>query len=111
MPGENSRQKGSIWIDEAKSIIMKNMGGSSTLTISAIQFLALHEMHNGNYTSAWNLVGESRAYQGQKQKAKSDCRRDCYPHDTRFAAIRDGRIDLVLATRMPPTADVGCFCI
>lgn len=58
MPGENSRQKGSIWIDEAKSLIMKSMRGSSTLTISAIQFLALHEMHDGNYTSAWNLVGE-----------------------------------------------------
>lgn len=75
MPGDNSRQKGSIWIDEAKSIIMRNMGGSSTLTISAIQFLALHEMHNGNYTSAWNLVGESALvvdWQKLKQQRCSD---------------------------------------
>ncbi|KAK2591191.1 hypothetical protein QQS21_011125 [Conoideocrella luteorostrata] len=57
MPEENSGQKGSVWVDEAKSIVMRNLSGSSTLTISAIQFLALHEMHEGNYTSAWNLVG------------------------------------------------------
>jgi hypothetical protein len=93
MPGENSRQKGAIWIDEAKSIIMRNMGGSSTLTISAIQFLALHEMHNGNYTSAWNLVGECtgrRACRDLGSKASSNsCYRYCNSDDIGSAAIRN----------------------
>ena len=58
MPREHSRASGLVWADQAKALIMKNTAAMSTLTISAIQFLALHEMHDGKYTSAWNLVGE-----------------------------------------------------
>jgi hypothetical protein len=38
-------------------LITSNFDHISTLTISAVQFLVLHEMHEGEYTSAWNLVG------------------------------------------------------
>lgn len=57
MQGDKCRENGAAWAEEAKSMIMKNMDTVSTLSISAIQFLALHEMHDGNYTTAWTLVG------------------------------------------------------
>ena len=59
MSGPNSSGDGLRWAAEAKSLIMDNFNRVSTLTITAIQFLALHEMHGGEYTSAWNLVGMS----------------------------------------------------
>ena len=59
MSGLNSAGDGLRWAAEAKSLIMDNFNRVSTLTITAIQFLVLHEMHGGEYTSAWNLVGMS----------------------------------------------------
>lgn len=58
MPGPNSKSDGQRWVEEAKSLIMKSLDRVSTLTMSAIQFLALHEMHEAQYTSAWNLIGK-----------------------------------------------------
>lgn len=60
MPGSHSQRNGQKWADNAKGLIMKSLDHVSTLTISAIQFLALHDMHQGEYTSACNLVGTSR---------------------------------------------------
>ena len=58
MSRANNQSDGRRWVDEAKSLIMKSLDGISTLTMSAIQFLVLHEMHEANYTSAWNLAGK-----------------------------------------------------
>ncbi|CZR64015.1 uncharacterized protein PAC_13912 [Phialocephala subalpina] len=52
----SSDVKGQKWIDDAKTLIFRSLDRISTLTISAIQFVALHEMHQGDYTSAWNLT-------------------------------------------------------
>lgn len=60
MPGSNSKSDGQRWVNEAKDLIMKSLDRVSTLTMSAIQFLALHEMHEAQYTSAWNLIGKRR---------------------------------------------------
>jgi hypothetical protein len=57
MPGETNKSDGRRWVEEAKMLITKNLDRISTLTMSAIQFLALHEMHEAEYTSAWNLIG------------------------------------------------------
>jgi hypothetical protein len=57
MPGEDSKSNGRRWVEEAKILVMKSLNRVSTLTMSAIQFLALHEMHEAEYTSAWNLIG------------------------------------------------------
>jgi hypothetical protein len=57
MPGEDSKSNGRRWAEEAKILVMKSLDRVSTLTMSAIQFLALHEMHEAEYTSAWNLIG------------------------------------------------------
>lgn len=57
LPGSSSRGNGLKWAAEARSLITSNFDHISTLTISAVQFLVLHEMHEGEYTSAWNLVG------------------------------------------------------
>lgn len=57
MTGESSKSDGQKWADEAKSIVLRSLDRISTLTASAIQFLVLHEMHEAQYTSAWNLVG------------------------------------------------------
>jgi hypothetical protein len=58
MPGEKNKSDGLRWVEEAKSLIMKSLDRVSTLTMSAIQFLVLHEMHQAEYTSAWNLAGK-----------------------------------------------------
>jgi hypothetical protein len=58
MPGANNKSDGRRWVEEAKSLVMKSLDRISTLTMSAIQFLVLHEMHEANYTSAWNLAGK-----------------------------------------------------
>lgn len=58
MPGASSKSDGRRWVEEAKMLIMKNLDRVSTLTMSAIQFLVLHEMHEAEYTSAWNLAGK-----------------------------------------------------
>ena len=58
MPGASNKSDGRRWVQEAKDIISKNLDRVSTLTTSAIQFLVLHEMHEAEYTSAWNLVGK-----------------------------------------------------
>lgn len=57
LPGSSSRRNGLKWAAEARSLITSNFDHISTMTISAVQFLVLHEMHEGEYTSAWNLVG------------------------------------------------------
>ncbi|KAH0531155.1 hypothetical protein TsFJ059_000023 [Trichoderma semiorbis] len=57
LPGSSSRRNGLKWAAEARSLITSNLDHISTMTISAVQFLVLHEMHEGEYTSAWNLVG------------------------------------------------------
>ncbi|OPB36105.1 hypothetical protein A0O28_0108790 [Trichoderma guizhouense] len=57
LPGSSSRRNGLRWAAEARSLITSNFDHISTMTISAVQFLVLHEMHEGEYTSAWNLVG------------------------------------------------------
>ena len=58
MSGSNNKSDGHRWAEEAKNLISKSLDRVSTLTTSAIQFLVLHEMHEAEYTSAWNLVGE-----------------------------------------------------
>lgn len=58
MTGPNSHRNGLRWVEEAKWLIMKSLDHMSTLTISAIQFLALHEVHEGEFTAGWNLVGK-----------------------------------------------------
>ncbi len=57
MAGADERADESRWAAEARHLIMNSFHRLSTLTIAAIQFLVLHELHGGEYTSAWNLVG------------------------------------------------------
>jgi hypothetical protein len=57
MTGESNKRDGQKWANEAKGIVLRSLDRISTLTTSAIQFLVLHEMHEAQYTSAWNLVG------------------------------------------------------
>lgn len=54
---ENSLQDGLRLADEAKWLVTRSLNRRSTLTITALQFLALHEMHNGDFTAASNLAG------------------------------------------------------
>ena len=54
-----SAERGRIWVAEARDMIFRSLDHVSTLTITAIQFLVMHDMHEGDFTSAWNLVGES----------------------------------------------------
>ncbi|KAE8440368.1 hypothetical protein EG329_008327 [Mollisiaceae sp. DMI_Dod_QoI] len=53
--GASNKSKGQKWVDEAKTLVFGSLDCISTLTVSAIQFLILHEMHQGKYTSAWNM--------------------------------------------------------
>lgn len=54
---KNGQEQGRLWIEEAKSLAFKSLDSISTLNISVLQFLATHEMQEGNFMSAWNLIG------------------------------------------------------
>ena len=58
MAVENAHQDGRKWAEEAKWQIMRSLDGISSLTVSAIQFMALHEMHGAEYTAAANIAGK-----------------------------------------------------
>lgn len=49
--------KGRSWVAEAKSMVMENLDQISTLPILALQTLAMHDVHEADITSAWNLTG------------------------------------------------------
>lgn len=55
--GVEHRERGQRWIAMAKSLICQELNKATTLTISAIQFIIMHDMHEGNFTSASNFVG------------------------------------------------------
>lgn len=57
MAVENALQDGLKWAEEAKWQIMRSLDRTSSLTVSAIQFLALHEIHGAEYTAAANIAG------------------------------------------------------
>ncbi len=59
MPGPDSHEKGRAWIAEAKDLVFKSIDRVSTLTMTACQFLAMHDFHEAQYMSAWNLIGMS----------------------------------------------------
>jgi hypothetical protein len=54
-----SKSDGCQWISEARNLIFEGMDHVSTLTVTAILFVAMHDMHEANFTSAWNLIGKS----------------------------------------------------
>ncbi|KAI9739922.1 MAG: hypothetical protein M1818_004978 [Claussenomyces sp. TS43310] len=57
LPGADSHERGRRWIAEARDLAYRSLDHISSLTISAIQFLAMHDMHEAQFTSAWNLIG------------------------------------------------------
>lgn len=57
MTVENAHQDGLKWAEEAKWQFMRSLDRISSLTVSAIQFLALHEIHGAEYTAAANVAG------------------------------------------------------
>jgi hypothetical protein len=52
-----SKAKGRSWVAEAKSMVMESLDQISTLPILALQTLAMHDIHEADITSAWNLTG------------------------------------------------------
>ncbi|KFY42669.1 hypothetical protein V495_04397 [Pseudogymnoascus sp. VKM F-4514 (FW-929)] len=54
-----SKANGRSWVAEAKSMVMENLDQISTLPILALQTLAMHDIHEADITSAWNLTGIS----------------------------------------------------
>lgn len=52
-----NKAKGRSWVAEAKSMVMENLDQISTLPLLALQTLAMHDVHEADITSAWNLTG------------------------------------------------------
>lgn len=55
--GLEEAEKGRRWIAEAKNLVMKNLNDISTLTLVVLQTIALHDVHEAELLSAWNLTG------------------------------------------------------
>lgn len=55
----DAHEKGAQWASEATRLTMNSLDCASTLTVSAIQFLALHYVHLAQFTTASNLAGTS----------------------------------------------------
>ena len=53
-----SHEQGRLWIEEAGKLVIQDLGSISTLKVTVLQFLASHEMQEGRFMAAWNLVGE-----------------------------------------------------
>ena len=58
LPDAESRTKGRHWIEEARSLIFNSLDCVSTLTMTAIQFQVMHDIHEARFVSAWNLIGK-----------------------------------------------------
>lgn len=52
-------EKGRRWIAEAKNLAMRDLNSVSTLTLVVLQTIALHDIHEADLLSAWNLTGIS----------------------------------------------------
>ncbi|KAI9727387.1 MAG: hypothetical protein M1834_008458 [Cirrosporium novae-zelandiae] len=50
---------GRKWLAEAKACVFQSLDYISTLHVAVLQFLALNEIHEGNFARAWNLLGLS----------------------------------------------------
>jgi hypothetical protein len=60
LSGANEKENGRRWIAEAKYMIMRDLDTVvSTLSIVVLQTIALHDVHESNLVSAWNLTGIS----------------------------------------------------
>jgi hypothetical protein len=59
LSGANEKENGRRWIAEAKYMIMRDLDTVSTLSIVVLQTIALHDIHESNLVSAWNLTGIS----------------------------------------------------
>lgn len=55
----HAQEQGRFWIEEARDLIIRSLDNISTLNISVLQFLATHDMQDGRFTSARNLIGKS----------------------------------------------------
>lgn len=58
----NAHEKGVQWASEATWLTMNSLDYASTLTVSGIQFLALHYVHLAQFTTASNLAGKCNLY-------------------------------------------------
>jgi hypothetical protein len=54
-----SQEQGRVWIEEASGMVFQSLDNISTLNITVLQFLATHQMQDGNFVVAWNLTGKS----------------------------------------------------
>lgn len=57
--GKDEKTKGRKWIAEAKSIVMRDLSTVSTMNIVVLQTIALHDVHEAELLSAWNLTGRT----------------------------------------------------
>jgi hypothetical protein len=55
----HAKKQGDLWIEEARHIVFQGLDSISTLNISVLQFIAVHDMQEGRFMSAWNLIGAS----------------------------------------------------
>jgi hypothetical protein len=53
------QEQGRIWIEEARRLMFEGLDTISTLNITVLQFLATHEMQEGRFMAAWNLIGKT----------------------------------------------------
>lgn len=63
LSGQDEKANGRRWMAEAKSLIMKDLNDISTLNLVVLQTIALHEVHEANIISAWNLTGKLQSGQ------------------------------------------------
>lgn len=55
--GPEEKENGQQWIAEAKNLIMRDLNYISTLNLIVLQTIALHDVHEADLLSAWNLTG------------------------------------------------------
>lgn len=54
-----AQKQGQLWVDEAMRLVIRGLDSISTLDVTVLQFLATHEMQEGRFMAAWNLIGET----------------------------------------------------